>query len=124
MSGPHFRDYHLLLDEQSDQIFAMTDPLTERARKLGRTTLRSIGHIGKLARIKDNDAEFVPPADMLDELVADNKAFTAASRTAYELANDHKDSATTSILEVYIGESERRTWFLFDASRGGDRTGH
>ena len=120
MSGPHFRDYHLLLDEQSDQIFAMTDPLTERARKLGRTTLRSIGHIGKLARIKDNDAEFVPPADMLDELVADNKAFTAASRTAYELANDHKDSATTSILEVYIDESERRTWFLFEASRGGE----
>jgi starvation-inducible DNA-binding protein len=124
MSGPHFRDYHLLLDDQGDQIFATIDPLAERSRKLGERTLHSIGHIAKLSRIKDNDAEFVAPADMLDELVADNRAFTASLRAAHAVASDHNDSATTSILEVYIDESERRTWFLFEASRGADRTGH
>jgi starvation-inducible DNA-binding protein len=124
MSGPHFRDYHLLLDEQGEQIFATIDPLAERSRKLGERTLRSIGHIAKLSRIKDNDAEFVAPADILDELVADNRAFTASLRAAHGVASDHNDSATTSILEVYIDESERRTWFLFEASRGADRTGH
>jgi starvation-inducible DNA-binding protein len=124
MSGPHFRDYHLLLDEQSDQIFAIIDPLAERARKLGRTTLRSIGHIGELARIKDNDARFVSPVAMLDELVADNKSFSASLRAAHEVASEHNDSATTSLLEVYLDESERRTWFLFEASRGADDTGH
>ena len=124
MSGPHFRDYHLLLDEQSDQIFAAIDPLAERSRKLGRTTLRSIGNIGKLSRVKDNDAEFVSPADMLDELMADNKAYAAALRAAHELCDDHKDAATASLLEVYIDESERRTWFLFEASRGADGSGH
>jgi starvation-inducible DNA-binding protein len=124
MSGPHFRDYHLLLDEQATQIFAMIDPLAERARKLGQTTLRSIGHIARLSRIADDDSEFVPPAAMLSELVNDNKAFTSNLRVAHEIAEEREDVATTSILEVYIDESERRTWFLFEASRGADRSGH
>lgn len=124
MSGPHFRDYHLLLDEQGAQIFATIDPLAERSRKLGQPTLRSIGNIAKLSRIRDNDAEFVSPADMLEELLNDNKAFTASLRAAHEVASGHNDCATTSILEVYLDESERRTWFLFEASRGADRTGH
>jgi starvation-inducible DNA-binding protein len=124
MSGPHFRDYHLMLDEQSDQIFATADPLAERVRKLGGATIRSIGQIGKLARIKDNDAPFVSPLDMLVELMADNKAVAASMRKAHELCDDHKDVATASLLEVYIDEAERRTWFLFEASRGADNTGH
>lgn len=124
MSGPHFRDYHLLLDEQATQIFATIDPLAERCRKIGQPTLRSIGHIAELMRVKDNDAEFVSPARMLDELVADNQAYTASLRTAHRVADQHNDAATTSILEVYIDESERRTWFLFEASRGADDTGH
>ena len=124
MSGPHFRDYHLLLDAQASQIFATIDPLAERSRKLGRTTLRSIGHIGKLSRIADNDLEFVSPAEMLSDLVSDNKEFTSYLRKAHEVADAHNDAATTSILEVYIDESERRTWFLFEASRGADRSGH
>lgn len=124
MSGPHFRDYHLLLDEQGSQIFATIDPLAERSRKLGQPTLHSIGNIAKLSRIKDNDAEFVSPADMLDELLADNKTFTSSLRAAHKVAGEHSDSATTSVLEVYIDESERRTWFLFEASRGSDRSGH
>ena len=124
MSGPHFRDYHLMLDEQSDQIFATTDPLAERVRKLGGATIRSIGQIAKLARIKDNDAAFVSPLDMLAELTADNRAVAASMRKAHELCDDHKDVATASLLEVYIDETERRTWFLFEASRGADNTGH
>jgi starvation-inducible DNA-binding protein len=124
MSGPHFRDYHLLLDDQATQIFATIDPLAERSRKLGQPTLRSIGHIGKLSRIADNDSEFVSPAEMLSDLVHDNKEFTVFLRRAHEVADKHNDAATTSILEVYIDESERRTWFLFEASRGADRTGH
>ena len=124
MSGPHFRDYHLLLDDQATQIFATIDPLAERSRKLGQTTLRSIGHIGRLSRIADNDAEFVSPAEMLCDLVNDNKAFTESLREAHGVADKHNDAATTSILEVYIDEFERRTWFLFEASRGADRTGH
>ncbi len=124
MSGPHFRDYHLLLDDQGEQIFATIDPLAERSRKLGRTTLRSIGHIAELSTIKDDDREFVSPADMLLELVNDSKNYTKSLRKAHEVANEHNDSATTSILEVYIDESERRTWFLFEASRGADATGH
>ncbi|MEJ0095210.1 MAG: DNA starvation/stationary phase protection protein [Methylocella sp.] len=124
MSGPHFRDYHLMLDDQGEQIFNTIDPLAERARKLGQSTLRSVGQVAKLSRIKDNDADFVSPAQMLDELVADNKAFTASLRHAHEIADSHNDSATTSVLEVYIDESERRTWFLFEASRGADQTGH
>ena len=118
MSGPHFRDYHLMLDEQSDQIFATADPLAERVRKLGGRTLRSIGQIAKLARIKDNDADFVSPVAMLEELMADNKAVAASMRKAHALCDEHDDVATASLLEVYIDETERRTWFLFEATRG------
>jgi starvation-inducible DNA-binding protein len=117
VSGPHFRDYHLLLDEQGDQIFAMTDELAERVRKIGGTTLRSIGHISKLQRITDNDLEFVAPTDMLRELMEDNKAFTVSMREAHEIAAKNNDSATTSLLENFIDETEKRTWFLFEASR-------
>lgn len=124
MSGPHFRDYHLLLDEQSDQIFATIDPLSERVRKIGQTTLRSVGHVSRLTQIKDNDADFVAPLAMLDELAADNKSVAAAMRKAHELCDDAKDVATASLLENYIDETERRTWFLFEASRGADSTGH
>jgi starvation-inducible DNA-binding protein len=124
MSGPHFRDYHLLLDEHSDQIFATTDPLAERVRKLGGKTLRSIGDIGRTQRLQDNDADFVSPRDMLLELVRDNKAMAQAMREAHELCEKHEDVATASLLEVYIDETERRTWFLFEASRDADETGH
>ncbi len=117
VSGPHFRDYHLLLDEQGDQIFAMTDELAERVRKIGGTTLRSIGHVSKLQRITDNDAEFVPAADMLRELMEDSKAFTVNMREAHEIAADNNDVATTSLLETFIDETEKRTWFLFEATR-------
>jgi starvation-inducible DNA-binding protein len=117
VSGPHFRDYHLLLDDQGDQIFAMTDELAERVRKIGGTTLRSIGHISKLQRIADNDAEFVAPADMLRELMEDNKAFTASMREVHEIAANNNDVATTSLLENFIDETEKRTWFLFEATR-------
>ena len=121
ISGAHFRDYHLLLDEQGDQIFAMTDVLAERVRKIGGNTLRSIGHIAKLKRVTDNDAEFVAPDDMLRELMEDNKAFTANMREAHEIAGRHNDSATTSILEVFIDETEKRTWFLFETTRRSNR---
>ncbi len=124
MSGPHFRDYHLLLDEHGDQIYAMIDPLAERVRKLGQTTLRSIGNIAKLQSIKDNDEAFVAPLDMLRELVQDNKAFTASQRKAHELCDENGDVASASLLEVWIDETERRTWFLFEASRGADATAH
>jgi starvation-inducible DNA-binding protein len=117
VSGPHFRDYHLLLDEQGDQIFAMTDELAERVRKIGGTTLRSIGHVAKLQRINDNDADFVAPADMLRELMEDNNAYTTNMRAAHEVAAQNNDSATTSLLENFIDETERRTWFLFEATR-------
>lgn len=117
VSGTHFRDYHLLLDEQGDQIFAMTDELAERVRKIGGTTLRSIGHISRLQRIEDNDAEFVAPVDMLRELMEDNKAFAANMRQAHEVAARNNDVATTSLLETFIDETERRTWFLFEATR-------
>ncbi|MFY9762257.1 MAG: DNA starvation/stationary phase protection protein [Xanthobacteraceae bacterium] len=118
MSGPHFRDYHLMLDEQSDQIFATTDAIAERARKIGGTTLRSIGHIGRLQRIEDNDADFVTPLDMLAELRDDNKQLTANLRETHDLCDELGDVATTSLIEVWIDEAERRTWFLFEASRG------
>jgi starvation-inducible DNA-binding protein len=124
VSGPHFRDYHLLLDEQSEQIFATVDELAERVRKIGGTTLRSIGHIARLMRIKDNDEDFVAPLDMLRELMADNKATIEAMRAAHELADEHEDVATASLLETFIDAAERRTWFLFEASRGMDRSGH
>src|SRR5215475_5390358 len=117
MSGPHFRDYHLLLDEQSDQIFAITDPLAERVRKLGGTTLRSIGHIAKLQRVLDNDAEFVTPYDMLAELRDDNKQLAARLREAHGVCDEHGDVASASLLETWIDEAERRTWFLFEATR-------
>src|SRR5271156_7210788 len=117
VSGPHFRDYHLLLDDQGDQIFAMTDELAERVRKIGGVTLKSIGHVAKLQRIKDNDEESVAAVDMLRELMEDNKAFTANMREAHEVADKNNDSATTSLLENFIDETERRTWFLFEATR-------
>ena len=124
MSGPHFRDYHLLFDEQADQIYAMTDPIAERVRKLGGTTLRSIGHIARLQRILDNDAEYVEPSDMLAELREDNKILAARLREAHNVCDKHRDIATASLIEVWIDETERRTWFLFEASRQGDATGH
>jgi starvation-inducible DNA-binding protein len=124
ISGPHFRDYHLMLDEQADAIFATTDPLAERVRKLGGTTLRSIGHVSKLQTLADNDNAFVGPNDMLRELMADNKAVAAAMRKAHELCEEHKDAASASLLEMYIDETEKRTWFLFEASRKADATGH
>jgi starvation-inducible DNA-binding protein len=123
MSGPHFRDYHLLLDEQADQIYAMADPIAERVRKLGGTTLRSIGHIARLQRVLDNDAAYVEPSDMLAELREDNKSLAARFRAAHELCEDHHDIATASLIEVWTDETERRTWFLFEASRRGDATG-
>jgi starvation-inducible DNA-binding protein len=117
VSGRHFRDYHLMLDEQADAIFATTDQLAERVRKLGGITLRSIGHVGKLQTIKDNNESYVPPREMLRELMEDNKQVAAAMRKARKLADDHEDSGTTSLLEQFIDETERRTWFLFEASR-------
>ena len=123
MSGPHFRDYHLLLDEQADQIFAMADPIAERVRKLGASTLRSIGHIARTQRILDNDAEYVEPSDMLAELRDDNRMLTARLREAFNVCDEHRDIASASMLEVWIDESERRTWFLFEATRPGDSAG-
>ena len=124
VSGPHFRDYHLLLDEQADQIFTTTDELAERVRKIGGTTLRSIGDITRHQSLKDNDETFVPPKEMLRELMADNKAVAAAMREAHELCDKHEDVATASVLETFIDATERRTWFLFEASHAADRTGH
>lgn len=119
MSGPHFRDYHLMLDEHGDQIFAATDAIAERARKVGGTTLRSIGHIQRLQRLLDNDADYVTAQDMLAELAGDNKQLTAYLRAAHAVCQDHNDVATTSLIEVWIDEAERRTWFLFEATRTG-----
>lgn len=117
MSGPHFRDYHLLLDEQGDQLYAMTDPLAERIRKVGGTTLRSIGHISRLQRISDNDADYVDPLDMLAELREDNKQLAERLREAHNVTDEHRDIASSSLLENWIDETERRTWFLFESSR-------
>jgi starvation-inducible DNA-binding protein len=117
MSGPHFRDYHLLLDEQADQIFAITDAIAERVRKIGGDTLHSIGHIKKLQRILDNDADFVTPGDMLAELRDDNMQLTTEMREAHGLCDEHEDMATASLLENWIDEAERRAWFLFEAGR-------
>jgi len=117
VSGPHFRDYHLMLDEQGDQIFAMTDPLAERVRKIGGTTLRSIGHVARLQRVEDNDADYVTPQDMLAELRNDNKDLVGRLREAHELCEEHEDVATASLIEVWIDETERRVWFLFEATR-------
>lgn len=116
LSGPNFRDYHLLLDEQADQLFGMTDNIAERVRKIGGATLRSIGHVARLQRISDNDAEFVDPLDMLAELREDNRALLASMRAAHDLCDEERDVATTS-LEVWIDEAERRIWFLFESGR-------
>jgi starvation-inducible DNA-binding protein len=119
VSGPHFRDYHLLLDDQSDQIYAMVDPIAERARKLGGNALRSIGQIKKLQRVLDNDADYVTPQDMLAELREDNKDLAKNMRILHEVCDEHNDVATASLLENWIDETEQRTWFLFEASRRG-----
>ena len=124
MSGPHFRDYHLLLDDQGDQLYAMTDPIAERVRKVGGVTLRSIGHIARLQRVSDNDAEFVTPLDMLAELHQDNKQLAASLRAAHDVCDEHRDIATASLIENWIDETERRGWFLFEASRNADTGGH
>jgi starvation-inducible DNA-binding protein len=117
MSGPHFRDYHLLLDEHGDQLFAMTDDIAERVRKIGGTTLRSIGHIARLKRIVDNDSDYVTAQDMLAELWEDNNALILSMRAAHDLCDEAGDVATTSLLENWIDEGQRRAWFLFEASR-------
>src|SRR5271167_638944 len=124
VSGPHFRDYHLLLDEQGDQIFATTDAIAERVRKLGGTTMRSIGHIARLQRVADNDAPYVEPEDMLAELREDNQTLAARLREAHGVCEEYDDVATASLIEVWIDETERRTWFLFETGRRRDSTGH
>ena len=123
MSGPHFRDYHLLLDEQSDQIFATTDALAERVRKIGGTTLRSIGQIARMQRVLDNDADYVTPHDMLAELRDDNKQMVARMRETHDVCDEHGDVASASLLENWIDEAERRVWFLFEANRRDDAPG-
>lgn len=120
VSGPHFRDYHLMLDEQSAEILAMTDPMAERARKIGGTTLRSIGQIAKESRIADNDADYVDPLDMLAELRDDNGELIGRMREVHDLCNEHNDVATASLLENWIDESEKRVWFLFESGRRGN----
>ncbi|MEO8307988.1 MAG: DNA starvation/stationary phase protection protein [Pseudomonadota bacterium] len=124
MSGPHFRDYHLMLDEQADQLYAMTDPIAERIRKVGGSTLRSIGHIARLQRVSDNDADYVEPLGMLAELHEDNKTLATRLRETHDECDEHRDIATASLIEVWIDETERRAWFLFEASRRGGSTGH
>lgn len=125
VSGPHFRDYHLLMDEHAAQLFAMTDELAERVRKIGGATLRSIGHISKLQRIKDNDADYVEPLDMLAELREDNMQLAASLRSLHGVCDEHGDVATASLIEQWIDETEKRIWFLFETSRSGDpKTGH
>jgi starvation-inducible DNA-binding protein len=124
VSGPHFRDYHLMLDEQGEAIFATTDPLAERIRKIGGKTIRSIGQIAKLQTLKDNDDDFVKPSDMLRELMADNKKVAASMRECHELTDKYDDAATGGLLENFIDETEKRTWFLYEASRSMDDGGH
>ena len=117
MSGPQFRDYHLLLDEGADQLFAMTDPIAERVRKIGGLTLRSIGQIGRTQRVLDNDAEYVEPLDMIAELAEDNRTLAARLREAHDVCDEHRDIATASLIEVWTDETERRAWFLFETTR-------
>lgn len=124
MTGPHFRDYHLLLDEQADQIFAMTDPIAERVRKVGARTLTSIGHIAQLQRVEDNDADYVEASDMLSELRGDNSELAARLRAAHDVCDEHHDIATASLIETWIDETERRAWFLFESGVRSDSTGH
>ena len=123
VSGPHFRDYHLLLDEQAEQILAMTDTIAERVRKLGGPTITSIGHIARLQRIRDNDAPYVEPSDMVAELGEDNRTLISRLREAHNVCEGHRDFATTSMIEVWIDEAERRAWFLFETGRRGDSGG-
>src|SRR5438093_11575896 len=118
MTGPHFRDYHLLLDEHADQLFAMTDSIAERIRKIGGLTLRSIGQISRTQRVLDNDADYVEPKDMIAELADDNKTLAARLREAHNVCDEHRDVATTSLIEVWIDETERRTWILSEIKRG------
>lgn len=118
VSGPHFRDYHLLFDEQADQIFAMIDVLTERVRKLGGTTIRSVGQISRLTKVHDDDENFVAPEEMVKRLLQDNKDFNTRMRATHQVCEEHNDIATTSTLEVFIDETERRTWFLFEIIAG------
>jgi starvation-inducible DNA-binding protein len=118
MSGPHFRDYHLMLDEQGEQIFAMTDDIAERARKIGGTTIRSIGHISRVQRLLDNDADFVTPDDMLAELREDNLTLVSLMKETHALCDEHGDIATASLIENWVDEAERRAWFLFETTRG------
>jgi starvation-inducible DNA-binding protein len=120
VSGPHFRDYHLLLDDQAARIFGTTDDIAERVRKIGGTTLRSIGQISRGQRVLDNEADYVTPLDMLAELRDDNKQLTANMRTTHDLCEEHRDIATASLLENWIDEAERRTWFLFEITRAGE----
>ena len=117
VSGPHFRDYHLLLDDQATQIYAMSDPIAERVRKLGGNTIRSVGHIKKLQRVLDNDADYVTPLDMLAELREDNKQLARNLRTLHEVCDEHNDIATASLIENWVDETERRAWFLFESTR-------
>jgi starvation-inducible DNA-binding protein len=117
MSGPHFRDYHLLLDEQADQLFAMTDAIAERVRKIGGSTLKSIGQISRMQRVQDNDVDYVEPQDMLAEVREDNRELAARLREAHNVCEEHRDIATASLIEVWIDETERRTWFLYEAAR-------
>jgi starvation-inducible DNA-binding protein len=124
MSGPHFRDYHLMLDEHADQLLAMTNLIAERVRKNGGMTLRSVGHIGRSQRVLDNDADYVDPLDMLAELREDNKMLATRFREAHSVCDGHRDIATASLIEVWTDEAERRTWFLFETSRHGDALGH
>lgn len=124
ISGPHFRDYHLLLDDQAAEIFATTDEIAERVRKIGGNTLRSIGDIGRKQRLADNDADYVDPADMLAELRDDNQRVVASMREAHELCDEHNDVASASLLENYIDAAEKRVWFLYEIGRRGDPTGH
>lgn len=124
LSGPHFRDYHLMFDEQADQLLAMTDPIAERVRKLGESTLKSINHITRLQRVLDNDANYVEPEDMLVELCEDNRTLVARLREAHNVCEELRDVATTSLIEVWIDETERRVWFLFESSRRGMTGGH
>ncbi len=117
MSGPHFRDYHLLLDEQAAQLFVMVDTIAERARRIGGTTLRSVGHIARLQRVLDNDADYVTPSDMLAELREDNSVMARHMRDLHDLCDEHRDIATASLLETWIDEAENRTWYLFETAR-------
>ena len=124
MSGPHFRDYHLLLDEHAAQLLAMTDDIAERVRKIGGLTIRSIGHIARLQRIPDNDADYVEPSDMLAELREDNHDLVARMREAHNVCDEHRDVGTASMIEVWIDETERRIWFLYECGRTPDSSGH